>query len=1146
MAQVALSDTYLFSCAPFDPVTSAVVNVRFGTVAWHTESSDTPADATYKPGLSFQGFGSSILEQESGGMLGGYVEMDSGQVNLELRLGTSTTSPADDALPRYAWNGYPFTIYKIAKGAAFSAKTTYLVGYITGAAANESGMALTITSLNATLAVKQIQSEKFWGRKYALGFDEDYVGYVTLGDNCDFTGSFTIEALVRPREAAVGGIVSKYGASGYSLALTAAGKVNGYLDGSGSNSFDFDSDTTLELNAFSMVSLVYNTTANTATIYINGVKDAQVAATVDPVDQAGDLRIGQNSGVSFPGDIAEVRLWDVARTAEEIAGYQYAGWDGVPGNLIGWWKFGEGTGTTLGDSAETPHNGTITGTGALTYYLYDAVATGSAHGKIDTTTTTAATLATGWIPGTTAPTEYSLMLWGTERAESTFTSTVQPGSSPTTTDCWRSESALRGTFAAGNFSVACAVRAVTTGGSQDGRCRVRIWKSSSATGVGAIEITSGATAGTTVSNVPTASTSTSTATCAISAARFDDEYLFVQVAWEITGAGAGAGCDILLRANESTVTTTTLRPTWIDTYEGEEGLAGQYKPWAIGSCWRKEPVLIDADKLIYAVNSRGLANDQGNNFPSSAPIVEDGGVAYDLDADAAAKTYYVYNVVATGSSHGKIDETATTASTTGTGWTVGTVASGNYSLMLYGTERATGTFGATAMPNAAPTTTDCWRSESTITGRFQAGTWTGRVSVIAVSTPGTPTQDARVRMRIWKSVNADGSAATEITSSTATGSTVTNLGGGTKQTSTVTASCAVVDFAAEYLFFQLALEIVGAGDNASRDVLIRKGDSTFETTPFSSGGVTSGSDLGNSTVASGMMRYDATLGLFRLGTAPTTRCAVSFCGAAYDGDNTDEPRGQIRAIVEGSGEFSSGSVSVAQTDFYPAGTPPLISGIYIPAGQTTCVEVLRRVLHNYRASGGFQADGIFRARAYTNARLTGTASLYDYTKDDMASLRLVNVLDPVKEVLVRYKPYEPPYGPSELLGAVTQEERFDLTQGARKLTKPNVVDRYGNAMTLYKESARKIVVDTDMVNDWALAYTIQPILDAFDAKQRVVEFELLQGTTSKKPKLGDPVTLTYARFNFDSAVDCLVAGMTESQPGDVIVLQLIDATTLLS
>lgn len=180
------------------------------------------------------------------------------------------------------------------------------------------------------------------------------------------------------------------------------------------------------------------------------------------------------------------------------------------------------------------------------------------------------------------------------------------------------------------------------------------------------------------------------------------------------------------------------------------------------------------------------------------------------DPPPAGTTYYLLSSAnADGWGDVQVGGTAPSAATMATGWTVGTTASGNYSKMAYGSERAANTFSTTAVPGTAPDNTlkDAFRI-GPMTGTFAAGTWTISVPVIAVTAQGGA--DGRIRVRLFKSANADGSSATEVTSGAVTLSTVTDVTTGAQQVSTGTVSLGEITLSNQYLFCCLAWEITGA------------------------------------------------------------------------------------------------------------------------------------------------------------------------------------------------------------------------------------------------------------------------------------------------------------------------------------------------
>ncbi len=187
----------------------------------------------------------------------------------------------------------------------------------------------------------------------------------------------------------------------------------------------------------------------------------------------------------------------------------------------------------------------------------------------------------------------------------------------------------------------------------------------------------------------------------------------------------------------------------------------------------------------------------------------------------SVKSFLLLNSTASSSTYGSLqDGGSTTTATTATGWTVGTTAGTVYANQNYTTKVTAATFGGTPKPSAAPANAgECWRSSNPLTGHFEAGTWTIALSVIAVTSAATGT--GRLRVRIWKSVNADGSSATELTTSTISTTQYNNLTTGAAQNLTGSQAITGTTFAAEYLFIEVACEIDTASGNVGSDVLIR-------------------------------------------------------------------------------------------------------------------------------------------------------------------------------------------------------------------------------------------------------------------------------------------------------------------------------------
>jgi hypothetical protein len=65
----------------------------------------------------------------------------------------------------------------------------------------------------------------------------------------------------------------------------------------------------------------------------------------------------------FPGLFDELRIWNIARSAADIAGTKDKTLTGTETGLVGYWQFNETSGTTAADSVKTPghtaHPGTL-------------------------------------------------------------------------------------------------------------------------------------------------------------------------------------------------------------------------------------------------------------------------------------------------------------------------------------------------------------------------------------------------------------------------------------------------------------------------------------------------------------------------------------------------------------------------------------------------------------------------------------------------------------------------------------------------------------------------------------------------------------------------------------------------------------------
>ena len=169
---------------------------------------------------------------------------------------------------------------------------------------------------------------------------------------------------------------------------------------------------------------------------------------------------------------------------------------------------------------------------------------------------------TGWTVGKIAATpNYAAMTYGSTLATTSFGTTDLQAAGTFAGGggagaCWRTENQLAGTFASAAWSFAFNVQS-TVGTVQAGAIVLRVYSSTDPTGVGAVQRTTAELTGTTATIAATNTTVTSTVSWTPAAFELNDEYLFVQVEWKITTAGASNTANILFEVGSTAAITTS-------------------------------------------------------------------------------------------------------------------------------------------------------------------------------------------------------------------------------------------------------------------------------------------------------------------------------------------------------------------------------------------------------------------------------------------------------------------------------------------------------------------------------------------------------------------------------------------------------------
>ena len=156
----------------------------------------------------------------------------------------------------------------------------------------------------------------------------------------------TMEALIYPRE--FGKLISTImGIEGnFLMRIGDAGFPDNQIQiATRSGNFpDYDSNKGLLTKRWQHVAMTYNADTREVKVYVNGMLQSQGTLRMGTVTIKGDspdrmFLIGKSYDDArwFEGNMSEVRVWNVVRTQEEIAGHIYSVDPKTPG-LVGYWK----------------------------------------------------------------------------------------------------------------------------------------------------------------------------------------------------------------------------------------------------------------------------------------------------------------------------------------------------------------------------------------------------------------------------------------------------------------------------------------------------------------------------------------------------------------------------------------------------------------------------------------------------------------------------------------------------------------------------------------------------------------------------------------------------------------------------------------
>lgn len=202
------------------------------------------------------------------------------------------------------------------------------------------------------------------GPGYALSFNRAFNQSVTVPGfgNVAPTTEITIEFWQKVDSATQ---------SQTTFAMNTAGNgINGYVpwsDGKVYWNFGNNASSLSYLPPVSLVgtwhhfAFVASQSGNYMKIFRNGVEEATQAGMTPFTPANVNLLIGYNGSWSWGGELDEIRVWNVARSENQIKAFRYARINGSASNLVAYWRFDEGNGTTAADATVPAENGALTG-----------------------------------------------------------------------------------------------------------------------------------------------------------------------------------------------------------------------------------------------------------------------------------------------------------------------------------------------------------------------------------------------------------------------------------------------------------------------------------------------------------------------------------------------------------------------------------------------------------------------------------------------------------------------------------------------------------------------------------------------------------------------------------------------------------------
>jgi len=224
-----------------------------------------------------------------------------------------------------------------------------------------------ITIASGSLSQSVAVNSYTLGPNYAMSMP----GGSGSSSNIDISGlnlttlPFTVEMWIKPdgtQIANTGLFFDRPGNDGFQYVSGWYGDANAIrFMANGGDTYGVPTSVSASQGAWHHLAIVLTSTSRT--VYLDGVAKTE-SASFSPIDwSAGNLYIGWDSGASnrgFKGLIDEVRVWNVAKTAQQLKDSKFISLNGSEAGLVGYWPFDDFSATAT-DLTGNGDDGTING-----------------------------------------------------------------------------------------------------------------------------------------------------------------------------------------------------------------------------------------------------------------------------------------------------------------------------------------------------------------------------------------------------------------------------------------------------------------------------------------------------------------------------------------------------------------------------------------------------------------------------------------------------------------------------------------------------------------------------------------------------------------------------------------------------------------